>query len=197
MEAKYKNDHKKPHNRVTIALDGPSEKILNDLKASSAESQSEIFRNALKFYNKYKKVLNNSDPNVAVKVDTYLELLSSGEHIILDIDHYLAFLKFVENSPDKDKFEEFNKSIGKAHAEEFSHRFKINTIERVVERLEACNFFKMVKDSSSRYTLLLGSDIQKNFIKTFLEEVLRGMGLKATIKEGFSKLKIILNNMSY
>ena len=182
---------------MTIALDGHSNKILNSLKAESANSQSVIFRNALKFYNKYKRVLNNSDPDLGIKVDTYLELLSSGEHIILDIDHYLAFLKFVENSPDKEKFQEFNKSIGKAHAEEFSHRFEINTIERVVERLEACNFFKMVKDSSNRYTLLLGSDIQKNFIKTFLEEVLSGMGFKVTIKEGFSKLKIILNNIAY
>ena len=109
----------------------------------------------------------------------------------------MAFLKFVENSPEKEEFYSYNKSIGKAHAEEFTHRFEVNTIERVVERLEACNFFKMVKDSSTRYTLILGSDIQKNFIKQFLEEVLNGMGFKAEIKEGFAKLKILLSNLSY
>ena len=114
----------------------------------------------------------------------------------MDVDHYLSFLKFIENSPDKDQFDDINKSIGRAHAEEFSQDLDITTVQKVVERLEACNFFKIVKDSSSRYTLLLGSDIQKNFIKTFLEEVLEGMGFKVSIKEGFSKLKIILKNFS-
>jgi DNA-binding MarR family transcriptional regulator len=113
------------------------------------------------------------------------------------VDHYLSFLKFIENSPDKEQFSDINKSIGKAHAEEFSQGLEISTVQKVVERLEACNFFKIVQDSSNRYTLLLGSDIQKNFIKTFLEEVLNGMGFKVQIKEGFSKLKIILNNYSY
>jgi len=124
-----------------------------------------------------------------------LELLSQGDHIILDIDHYLSFLKFIEESPDKQKFWEINKSIGKAHAEEFTQELDITTVQKVVERLEACNFFKIIKDSSNRYTLLLGSDIQKNFIKQFLEEVLNGMGFKVQIKEGFSKLKIVLTNM--
>ncbi len=191
-----KLEQEKISNRVTIALDDTTYKILKEMKNNSAHSQSEIFRKALKFYHKYKRVINGK-PGVSKKVDTYLELLSNGEHIILDIDHYLAFLKFIENSPEKEKFYVNNVKIGKSHAEEFSNRFEVNTIEKVVERLEACNFFKIVKDSSSRYTLLLGSDIQKNFIKMFLEEVLNGMGFSAEIREGFSKLKIILNNISY
>lgn len=189
-------EHEKINNRVTIALDGSTYNLMKELKNNSTHSQSEIFRKALKFYYKYKKIINNK-PEVTKKVDTYLELLSNGEHIILDIDHYLAFLKFIENSPDKEEFYANNKSIGKSHAEEFANRFEVNTIERVVERLETCNFFKIVKNSTSRYTLLLGSDIQKNFIKMFLEEVLNGMGFSVEIREGFSKLKIILNNISY
>lgn len=189
-------EHEKINNRVTIALDGSTYNLMKELKNNSTHSQSEIFRKALKFYYKYKKIINNK-PEVTKKVDTYLELLSNGEHIILDIDHYLAFLKFIENSPNKEEFYANNKSIGKSHAEEFANRFEVNTIERVVERLETCNFFKIVKNSTSRYTLLLGSDIQKNFIKMFLEEVLNGMGFSVEIREGFSKLKIILNNISY
>ncbi|HEY0088834.1 MAG TPA: CopG family transcriptional regulator, partial [Candidatus Lokiarchaeia archaeon] len=149
----------------------------------------------IKFYHKYEKVFSNIKNGAASKVNTYLELLSQGDHIILDIDHYLSFLKFIEESPDKQKFWEINKSIGKAHAEEFTQELDITTVQKVVERLEACNFFKIIKDSSNRYTLLLGSDIQKNFIKQFLEEVLNGMGFKVQIKEGFSKLKIVLTNM--
>ncbi len=66
----------------------------------------------------------------------------------------------------------------------------------MVKRLETCNFFKILKESTTRYTLLLGSDISKKFIKEFLLEVLNGMGFKAEIKESFAKLTIYLNNIS-
>ncbi|TFG19568.1 MAG: CopG family transcriptional regulator [Promethearchaeota archaeon] len=184
-------------NRITIALDDKTDEVLNELKNGSHKSQSELIRKSIRFYHQFKKVFNHSKKGAANRVDTYLELLSNGEHIILDIDHYLSFLSFIENSPNSDQYWEMNKSIGKAHAEEFLEEMDLPTVRKVVERLEACNFFKMVKDSSNRYTLLLGSDIQKKFIKSFLEEVFQGMGFKALIKEGFSKLKIILGNASY
>ncbi len=190
------NSHK-IKNRITIAIDEDTKLILNKLNNHSESSRSETIRKAIKFYHKFKKVFDKKENGVSAKVNTYLELLSHGEHIILDVDHYLSFLKFIENSPEREKFEDINKSIGRAHAEEFSQDLDITTVQKVVERLEACNFFKIVKDSSNRYTLLLGSDIQKNFIKTFLEEVLRGMGFNVQVKEGFSKLKISLDNMSY
>ncbi len=192
-----KSEFNKTNNRITIAMDESTSGILKELRSKTTDSQSELIRKAIRFYHKFKKVLNGSQDGVATRVNTYLELLSQGEHIILDVDHYLTFLKFIEESPNKEQFLEINKSIGKAHAEEFSQDLEINTVRKVVERLEACNFFKIVKNSSNRYTLLLGSDIQKNFIKTFLEEVLNGMGFKVEIREGFSKLKIILSNVSY
>lgn len=192
-----KDTNTKIHNRVTIALDDGTFGLLQELKEESTESQSEIVRKAIRFYHKFKKVIGISKKGVASKVNTYLELLSHGEHIILDVDHYLSFLKFIEESENPDKFWEMNKTIGKAHAEEFTQELDISTVQKVVERLETCNFFKVIKDSSSRFTLLLGSDIQKTFIKTFLEEVLNGMGFKTRIKEGFSKLKIILDNVAY
>jgi len=190
---KIEND--KINNRITIALDEKTFDVLQELKGGTSDSQSELIRKAIKFYHKYEKVFSNLKNGAASKINTYLELLSQGDHIILDVDHYLSFLKFIEESPDKQKFWEINKSIGKAHAEEFTQELDITTVQKVVERLEACNFFKIIKDSSNRYTLLLGSDIQKNFIKQFLEEVLNGMGFKVQIKEGFSKLKIVLTNM--
>ncbi|MFX1573763.1 MAG: ribbon-helix-helix protein, CopG family [Promethearchaeota archaeon] len=184
------------NDRITIAIDEQTKQILNQLNNHSESSRSETIRKAIKFYHKFKKVFDQKEKGVSAQVNTYLELLSNGEHIILDVDHYLTFLKFIENSPNKDQFDDFNKSIGRAHAEEFSHDLNITTVQKVVERLEACNFFKIIKDSSNKCTLLLGSDIQKNFIKTFLEEVLKGMGFKVSINEGFSKLKIIIEDFS-
>ncbi|MFX1479385.1 MAG: ribbon-helix-helix protein, CopG family [Promethearchaeota archaeon] len=192
-----RKENNKISNRITIALDDETNEVLGKLKENSPTSQSEIIRKAIKFYNKFKEVFNNSENGMAERVNTYIDLLAQGEHIILDVDHYLLFLKFIEQSPEKEEFSKINKSIGKAHAEEFSENLEIINVQKVVERLEACNFFKIVKDSSNSFTLLLGSDIQRNFIKTFLEEVLHEMGFKTTIKEGFSKLKIILNKVDY
>ncbi|MFX1236672.1 MAG: ribbon-helix-helix protein, CopG family [Promethearchaeota archaeon] len=189
-----RNGNGKINNRVTIAMDDSTFKLLREIKEKSNESQSELVRKAIKFYYKYNKVFEGNKNGKAKLINMYLDLLSHGEHIILDIDHYLSFLKFIEESPQSEKFWEMNKSIGQAHAEEFAQDLNVMTIENVIKRLEACNFFNIVNDAPNRYTLLLGSDIQKNFVKTFLVEVLRGMGFNFDMREGFSKLKLILNN---
>ena len=162
------NGNGKINNRVTIALDDETFNLLQELKANSNKSQSEILRKSIRFYHKLKNVIGSTNNGIAKRINTYLDLLSHGEHIILDIDHYLSFLKFIEDSPDSDIFWEMNKSIGIAHAEEFTQHFSFPKLEDVIERLEMCNFFKTVKDSSNRYTLLLGSEIQKNFIKILM-----------------------------
>ena len=178
--------------RVTIALDDKTHALLQELKGESRKSQSEILRKSIKFYHEFKKVIGNDKNGMAKRVSTYLDLLSHGEHLILDVDHYLSFLKFIEESSEPERFWEINKTIGKAHAEEFSQLFVFPSVENVIERLELCNFFKIVKDSPQRYTLLLGSDIQKNFMISFLKEIFRDMNFNVEIKESFSKLKLTI-----
>ena len=178
--------------RVTIALDDKTHALLQELKGESRKSQSEILRKSIKFYHEFKKVIGNDKNGMAKRVSTYLDLLSHGEHLILDVDHYLSFLKFIEESSEPERFWEINKTIGKAHAEEFSQLFVFPSVENVIERLELCNFFKIVKDSPQRYTLLLGSDIQKNFMISFLKEIFRDMSFNVEIKESFSKLKLTI-----
>ncbi|TXT66315.1 MAG: CopG-like domain-containing protein DNA-binding protein [Promethearchaeota archaeon] len=132
------------------------------------------------------------------KLDTYLDMLADGEHIILDVDHYLSMLKFIEESPESPETKAFWSShhkIAHNHAEQFIETER--SIDAVVKRLETCNFFRIVKESPNRYTLLLGSDIPKKFMKVFLMEVLNGMGFKAQITESFAKLSIYLDNLSY
>ncbi|MBN1801005.1 MAG: CopG family transcriptional regulator [Candidatus Lokiarchaeota archaeon] len=184
----------KINNRVTIAMDDGTFNLLQDIREETKESQSELVRKAIKFYHKFNKLLEGNKNGTARRINFYLDLLSHGEHIILDIDHYLSFLKFVEESPKCDTFWEMNRSIGKAHAEEFTQDLNLISVENVIRRLEACNFFNIVMDAPNRFTLLLGSDIQKKFIKTFLEEVLDGMGFNFELKEGFSKIKLVVRN---
>ncbi len=166
--------------RISIALDQETSRILNELKESYS-SVSELFRELLKFHRRF-KFLENEDPS---RIRTYVDMLSHGEHIILDIDHWLAFLKFISTHPDKEKFWEIHKRVSMAHAEEFVGM----ELNEILRRLEACNFFRIsMKDGE--YALVFGSDEVKEFVKKFLEGVFEGIGIEAEIKEELAKLRI-------
>jgi hypothetical protein len=115
-------------------------------------------------------------------------MLSAGEHIILDIDHWILFLNFIETHPDKEKFWNLHKEVCQAHAEQFKH--KLYNAESILRRLEMCNLFQLSKRSKEEFTLIFGSDLPKKFVKAELEEIFKGMGFMVEIKEDFSKLRV-------
>jgi hypothetical protein len=175
----------KPPERVTIALDEETAELFKKAKKELRVSQSELMREALKFYCEYRTLF---EPVDAEKVRAYIEMLPAGEHIIMDIDHWLLFLNFIESHPEKDKFWESHKAICEAHAEQF--KYKLYHAEYILKRLEACNLFKLNEDSENAFTQVLGQDITRKFIKTELEEIFGGMGLKVEIKEDLAKLRV-------
>ncbi len=176
----------KPPERVTVALDEETFEVFKKMKDELRVSQSELMREALKFYSKYRTLF---EPVDAEKVRTYIEMLSTGEHIIMDIDHWLLFLNFIKSHPDNEKFWESHKAICEAHAEQLKYKHN-HDAEYVLKRLEACNLFKLSENSENAFTLVLGPDITRRFIKTELEEIFGGMGLKVEIKEDLAKLRV-------
>jgi len=134
----------KPPERVTVAMDEETFAVFKKTKDELRISQSELMREALKFYCKYRTLFEHVDVE---KVRTYIQMLSAGEHVILDIDHWLLFLSFVESHPEKDKFWELHREVCQAHAEQFKHKFY--RVEYILKRLEACNFFKLNKVSKN------------------------------------------------
>lgn len=175
-----------PH-RVTIALDDETWRILNELRDREGISQSEVVREALRFYRRYER-LRDLDRD---RVMLYIELLSQGEHIILDIDHWIAIMKLMENHPEKEKFWELHRDVARAHAEEF----KGKNPEYVLKRLEACNFFRM-SQKEGEYALIFVDELTKRFIKVMLEEIFDYMGIDAEIKEDLMKLRIKIGKRS-
>lgn len=171
--------------RVTIALDEETTNLLRDMKDDLRISQSELMREALKFYNRHKALFDSIDEE---KIYTYVEMLSAGEHVILDIDHWILFLNLIESHPHKDEFWAMHRSVSQSHAEEFRRKNYDPVV--VLNRLEACNLFKMSKTSETDFTLLLGYDVPKKFVKTELEDIFSKMGIRAEIKEDFSKLRV-------
>ncbi|GEM_PF-7063293 len=101
--------------RVTVALDEENYEIFNRLKDEMRVSQSELIRKVLKFYSIYRDL----EKHESEKIKIYVEMLAEEEHVILDIDHWITFLRFIETHPEKEEFWNIHRDIAKAHAEQF------------------------------------------------------------------------------
>ncbi|MCS7095446.1 MAG: ribbon-helix-helix protein, CopG family [Candidatus Bathyarchaeota archaeon] len=170
---------------MTVALDPSTANLLEKLSKDERLSQSEIVRRALKFFNENRAL---TDPVLNRKIHSYMELLLSGEHVILDVDHWVLFLNFLEYLPEQEEFWNEHKKVAQSHCEQLKN--KVNTVENLLIRLEDCNFFKVVKNSENDFTLILTSERSKKFVVLFIEEFLHSMGVKFEIKENLAKLNL-------
>jgi len=178
--------------RITVAFDKPTADLLEKISTEAEVSQSEIMRRALRFYSENKAL---EDAATKKKIQTYLDMLLTGEHVIIDVDHWLMFLRLIATSPAKDQFWKEHREVAKAHWEQL--KAKVHSPEEMLTRLEACNFYRLIKNGNNDFTLVLVSEISKDFIRVFLEEYFAAMGIKAEIKENLTKLRVILKTSSY
>ena len=121
--------------RITVAFDKTTADLLEKISTESGVSQSEIMRRALKFYNENKAL---EDPATKKKILAYLDMLPTGEHVILDIDHWLMFLNLIATSPEKEKFWSDHKELARAHWEQL--KTKVHSPEEMLTRLETATF---------------------------------------------------------
>src|SRR3989304_6379105 len=102
--------------RITVAFDQSTANLLEKISKETELSQSEIMRRAIKFYSDNKTL---TDPAVRKKAYAYMDLLLGGEHVILDVDHWLLFLRLVEKIPDKEEFWAEHRKVARSHCEQF------------------------------------------------------------------------------
>jgi len=171
--------------RITVAFDPTTANLLEKISQETELSQSEIMRRALRFYNENKVMLDHA---IRKKAYAYMDLLLSGEHVILDVDHWLLFLNLIESSPEQEKFWDDHRAVARSHREQL--RSKVRTAEDVLTRLETCNIFRMTKNSEKDFTLILGLEAPKKFVKILIEEFFSAIGVKAEIKENLAKLNV-------
>lgn len=176
--------------RITVAFDKTTAQLLEKMSTDAQASQSEIMRRAIKFYSQNKGF---EELSVAKKIHAYLDMMLTGEHVIVDIDHWLMFLRLISSSPEKEKFWSEHKQVARAHWEQL--KTKVHSPEELLERLEACNFFRLTKNDSKDFTLVLVSELSKDFIRIFLEEYFAAMGVKAEIKENLTKLRVTFKTL--
>lgn len=171
--------------RITTSMDDETYATLQKLMKGEKRSTSKTIRKAIEFYARHK---DNVDDDETMAL--YMELLTSGEHLIIDVDHWILFNKILEGSMDPKEFWKVHHQIARSHADQFSGREK--SMEDVLRRLEACNLFQLRKGGENEYTLILGAAPSKEFLKVLLTEVAEGMGFDIKIKEDFSKLRVQL-----
>lgn len=171
--------------RITVAFDQSTANLLERISTETELSQSEIMRRAIKFYNDNKTL---TDPAIRKKAYAYMEMLLNGEHVILDVDHWLMFLQLIESSPDKDKFWAEHREVARSHKDQL--KSKVRSAEELLTRLEICNFYRLTKNSEGEFTLIFGSELPKRFVRVFLEEFFAVMVIKAEIKENLIKLNV-------
>jgi hypothetical protein len=167
--------------RVTISLDSDAQALLENLKKELKASRSEVIRRSLRFYSENKHLLRHGG-----RIKSYLEMLSGGEHIILDIDHWQLFLNFIEGSKEKEKFWEGHKRVARSHGEQF----RGSSLGDILERLEACNFYTLRRVSEEEFILVMNFEPTKKFVKAFLEEVFAVLEYRVEIKDDLAKLRI-------
>lgn len=168
--------------KITISLDEHTSNLLEDMKKELKAPKSEVIRCSLHFYSENKHLLRDRE-----KVKFYLEMLLGREHVILDIDHWQLFLNFVEESKEKEEFWEWHKKIAKSHGEQLRSKH----LSDILERLALCNFYTLRKVSDEEFVLIMNSEVAKDFVKTFLEEVFAVLGYKAGIREDLAKLRVM------
>jgi hypothetical protein len=86
--------------RITVAFDKATADLLEKISTEAQVSQSEVMRRALKFYNENKSL---EDPVTKKKILAYSDMLLNGEHVIIDVDHWLMFLRLIASSPEREK----------------------------------------------------------------------------------------------
>lgn len=173
--------------RITVAFDKTTADLLEKMSSEANVSQSETMRRAIKFYHENKAL---EEPATQRKIRSYLDMLLTGEHVILDVDHWLMFLRLIESSPEREKFWQEHKEVAHAHWEQL--KTKIHSPEEMLQRLEICNFYRLTKNAPNDYTLVLVSEDSKSFIRVFLEEYFAAMGVKVEIKENLTKLRVTI-----
>lgn len=167
--------------KITAALDETSLNFLEKISSEDDLPYSEVIRRALNFYDE-----NRMFPKQ--KYVAYLSLLSSGEHVIIDVDHWYLFLDFIQSSPNQDCFWTKHREVARFHGEQL--KSKVLTAEELLTRLEICNLFRVIKNSENDFTLVLGSDLPKKFITIFLEEFFSATEMKITLRGNLSKINV-------
>ncbi|AEA46176.1 ribbon-helix-helix protein, CopG family [Archaeoglobus veneficus] len=175
--------------RISVAVDERTNDLLKTLARRKNKTVSEIIRSAIGMYSE----IENGAGISPEKTVEYLELLSSKDHVIVDIELWTAILDELTQKG-SEEFWELVEKIGYEHGIQYK-AMGMTRIDDILSHLEKENWFK-VNTNNGSYTLVLFTRSEQRILKVFLQSMFKAIGLPVEIIEGFRKLIIVKKNCS-
>ncbi|UPM44677.1 ribbon-helix-helix protein, CopG family [Halocatena salina] len=176
-----------PGDRVTVSLNEDAKSALEQLTDQTEKSRSEIIRRAVSFYaaNFESANANNSDD-----LQTYYQMLTTGEHVLLDIDLLHAFLNQVDEREQRDPvFLETVDRVARYHSREYAERF--DSLDEVLDWLSFCGFLTVRNTEGDIYHVVFPSESLRWFMMRFIQGSVEELPFELEIKESVSKVLLI------
>lgn len=169
--------------RITASVEKKDRKRINKLVERTNMSQSEIVRQAIRFYEaNYEAVSTDS----TYALDQYYQMLSSGEHVVLDIDFLHCFLDYVYDSESADDaFLEIADQVSDYHCQEYKDRF--DNLGDVLKWLSVCGFLFVRSESKDSYYVTFPSESIRWFMTRFIVRSTADLPFDVEVETGISK----------
>jgi Arc/MetJ-type ribon-helix-helix transcriptional regulator len=171
--------------RITVSLDDDAVTALESLTSRTGRPQSELVRQALSFY---AANFEAATADASQNLESYHQMLSSGEHVLLDVDFLHCFLDHVEDTegdPDPG-FVEAADRVAAFHAREYAERF--DSLGELLDWLAFCGFLTVREDDGETYHVVFPTASVKWFMTNFITESSAGLPFELDVEEGVSKV---------
>lgn len=173
-----------PGDRVTVSLNEDAKSALKQLTEQTEESRSEIIRRAVSFYAANFESAKASDSD---DLQTYYQMLTTGEHVLLDVDLLHAFLTQVDEGNQRDsEFLETVDRVAHYHSQEYAERF--DSLGEVLDWLSFCGFLTVRKTEGDIYHVVFPSESLRWFMMRFIQGSVEDLPFELEIEESVSKV---------
>ncbi|MFW6000425.1 MAG: ribbon-helix-helix protein, CopG family [Halorubrum sp.] len=169
--------------RVTVSLDEGSRTALDTLISETGKGQSEVVRRALSFYAANFEAAR-ADPGE--NLEQYYQMLSSGEHVLLDVDFLHCFLEFCYDGDPDPAFVEAADRVSDYHAREYADRF--DDVGELLEWLSFCGFLEVRAADDGVYHVVFPSEPIRWFMTRFIERSAADLPFEVAVESGVSKV---------
>jgi len=172
--------------RISISLDEKTRDKLKKIVEISKKNTSEVIRDLINLG--YELAIYEVNLE---SLRAWIDYLAKRQHMILDIEHWRVIFSEIEKLNDENFWRQMEE-IGLSHAKQYKLK-GLDNVEKILKYVEKANWYEIKIENERTYTLVLNDLKIKRFVKTFLEKVFEGQGLKVRIEEGFGKLLVITN----
>lgn len=175
--------------RITVSFDNDTRAALESLTGETGKSQSEIVRRALAFYAANFEAATG-DPSH--NLEQYYQMLSSGEHVLLDVDFLHCFLDCLYDGGDPDpEFVENADRVSAYHVREYAERF--DGLGELLEWLSFCGFLTVRSETDGAYHVVFPSESIRWFMIRFIRHSTADLPFTVTVDAGVSKAILVEN----